>query len=378
MADAFAHNLQQRGDDGASCVVYRDGKVLLKLWGGHRDRDAVVPWQEDTLVNVFSAAKPVLAWAVLRLAEQGHMKLDEPVATYWPEFGCKGKETISTRMLLSHRAGLPALQAPIADESIYDWEEMTRLLALEVPAWEPDTAQGYHAFTFGWLLGEVIARVSGQTFAGFVDEHLRRAHGIDLCFGVSDADLPRVAHLEPYLRPADKAKRAQRRAQRTRGSASVRPRPQWQDDLFFKTFNNPPTLAYGSNSPSWRQAAIPGGNGHGSGESLARFYGLLLAGELLSPPMLALCSEELSAETDQVLGIPGRFSHGFMLPQLGGMFNPSAAVTGFGHTGAGGSIAFADTCHEIGFAYVTRHVAQGMLADSRASKLIHALYNCLQ
>ena len=378
VADVFAQNVLERGDDGAACTIYQSGRPVLSLWGGHADKACKEAWQQDTLVNVFSAAKPILAWAVLDLAARGKLDLDAPVAEYWPEFAGQGKQGISTRMLLGHRAGLPALEQPVADELIYDWQAMITELAAQSPTWEPGTAVGYHVFTFGWLLGEVVARVSGIPIAEFVEQRLRQGHNIDLCFGVADDDLPRVADVEPYLKAGEKQRRAEKRAQLATGVSGARRRPEWQDTTFFKAFHNPPTLAWGTNGLAWRQAVIPGGNGHASGGALARFYGLLVSGEdLLPASMLDHCRDELSSGKDRVLGLPARFSHGFMLSDPQGLFNLGIEAECFGHAGAGGSLGFADPQQELGFSYVTRHISKGMMGDRRANKLIAAAYGCL-
>jgi CubicO group peptidase (beta-lactamase class C family) len=378
VADVFAQNVLERGDDGAACTIYQSGKPVLSLWGGYSDKASDEAWQQDTLVNVFSAAKPILAWAVLDLVARGQLNLDTPVAEYWPEFAGQGKQAISTRMLLGHRAGLPALEQPVADELIYDWQAMIAALEVETPVWEPDTAVGYHVFTFGWLLGEVVTRVSGMPIADFVEQNLRQRHNIDVCFGVADEDLPRVADVEPYLKAGEKQRRALERARLATGARKEPRRPEWQDTTFFKAFHNPPTLGWGTNSLPWRQAVIPGGNGHASGAALARFYGLLVSGEdLLAAGMLHYCRDELSAGKDRVLGLPARFSHGFMLSDPQGLFNLGVDAECFGHAGAGGSLGFADPEQQLGFSYVTRHISKGMMGDRRAHKLITAAYSCL-
>ena len=377
VAEAFAYNVQQRGDDGAACAVYLDGEIVVNLHGGRADRNASRWWRKDTLVNVFSAAKPVVAWAVLRLAETGVLDLDMPVAHYWPEFGQAGKERVTVRMLLCHRSGLPALQSPAGDETIYNWSTMVRLLERESLAWEPGSAQGYHVFTFGWLLGELVRRATGIPIERYLHDHLQQAHAIDLRFGVSDREMQRVADIEPYLKPAEKERRAHERRLRGAGPKAPRAqaRPSWQDDLYFKAFHNPPTLGYGTNGNAWRQSVIPGGNGHATGEALARFYGLLVNGEeLLSADWVSRARQEASSGEDKVLGLKGRFGLGFMLSQSRGMFDPVPGVEVFGHAGAGGAVAFGDPQRGLGFSYVTRHITAGMLGDRRSQTLIAALY----
>ena len=159
---AFAENLDKRGELGAACSIVLDGKCVVDLWGGHADKARTRPWQRDTLVNVYSTTKGLTATCAHRLIDQGKLDPDEPVSKYWPEFAQAGKKDLPVRYILSHRAGLPGVTRPLKDEDIYNWDTMASALAGQEPFWQPGTKHGYHAITIGWLVGEVIRRISGK------------------------------------------------------------------------------------------------------------------------------------------------------------------------------------------------------------------------
>ena len=191
--DAFVENFSTRGEVGASVCIAVGGSVVVDLWGGWRDGDRRRPWEQDTLVNVFSVGKAVAALCVARLVGQGALSFDDPVARVWPEFGAQDKARITVRQLLSHQAGLAAVREPLPDEAVFDWDAMCAALAAQAPWWEPGTAHGYHVNTFGFLVGEVVRRTSGRSLGTMVRREITGPLAADFFIGVPRAELGRVA-----------------------------------------------------------------------------------------------------------------------------------------------------------------------------------------
>jgi CubicO group peptidase (beta-lactamase class C family) len=369
--DAFDDSLARGKELGASVSVVLDGVTVVNLWGGFADRGQKRPWSEDTLVNVFSTTKGVTSVLAHRLVDEGKLDVDAPAARLWPELDTAGKGAITTRMLLSHRAGLPALREPLPPEALFDWERMTSALAAEEPWWEPGSRHGYHPFTFGWLVGEVIRRASGKTVNAYLLETLAGPLGLDLRLGAPVADDARCAEL------------------RASGRADGDPPTLFErimaepTSMTAKAFTNPFSMvAPGSAvSRAWRDAELPAVNAHATALAIARLYGALARGgeldgvRVLSRERIDDAREERSRGLDAVLGVDTRFGSGFMLTQPGEAFGPNASA--FGHTGAGGSLGFADPEARIGFSYVMNRMGTAILVDARARTLIDALYAAL-
>src|SRR5580700_9440573 len=178
--EAFAANFETAGEIGASVAMYIDGKQVVDLWGGYADKARTKPWTRDTLVNIYSTTKGLAAMCAHRLVDQGKLDLDAPVAKYWPEFAQAGKDKLPVKYLLSHRAGLPAVRKILDGDALFNWTTMTTALAEQEPWWEPGTAHGYHAVTFGYLVGEVIRRITGKSPGTYLRDEL--AGPLDLDF----------------------------------------------------------------------------------------------------------------------------------------------------------------------------------------------------
>jgi len=357
----------ERRETGAAVAVTVGGRTVVDLWGGVADPEAGRHWGRHTLANVFSTSKGITALLAHRLVEQGRLDLEAPVARYWPEFAAKEKAGIRVHQLLSHRAGLAALREPLAAEDIYCWDRMSAALAAERPWWTPGERHGYHAFTFGWLVGELIRRVSGSSPGRFLREEVAGPLGLDLHIGIEAIHHERVARLTPLppARPGSDPMQLVSRILAAPGSVSAR------------AFTNPPNLlAPGEvNSTRWREAEIPAANAHATARALAALYAAAASGTLLSRESLARCSGETSAGPDEVLRIPTRFSLGFMLGRPGASFGPGART--FGHPGAGGSLGLADPDAGLGFGYVPNRMGAHVLVDPRAEALLQAVYGCL-
>ena len=374
---AFADNFVGAGEEGAALAVYRDGQCLLSLWAGEAAPGK--SWQETTRTNLFSASKALVAVSVLKLVAAGELDLDRPIADYWHAFGQAGKREISARQVLGHRSGVSALQQRVPDQSIFDWSEITQAVAKAEPWWAPGEAQGYSPFLFGWVLGELVRRVSESTsFSAFVARELAGPLGLSLGYGLGPQD-PAPAQMRPLKRPSGEAPSEGADSQSLGKIMKSDPR-----GVTNRAFTNPMSLMTASNSEAWRAAEIPAANAHGSARDLAVFYGALAQGgalggkRLLPESAVELCNRELTFEQDRVLGLPLRFGHGFMLSQDRTDCRFGYGRKGFGHPGAGGCLGFADPDYALGFGYVTNRTGQQLLIDPRAQRLIQTIYQCLE
>lgn len=366
--DTFAALFEDRQERGAALCVQVNGETVVDLWGGTSDKDGTEAWHSDTLVNLFSCTKTLTAVAALQLAAEGKLALDAPVAQYWPEFAVNGKASITVRQLLCHRAGLPALRELLPAEALYDWPVMTAALAAERPWFEPGTAQGYAAITYGWLLGEVIRRVDGRSPGRAIVDRVVAPLGLDFHIGLSDSEFHRVAHVARGKgNPGDAA--AQRLLQVTLREPEA---------LSTRAFTNPPSILTSTNKPEWRRMEQPAANGHGNARSLAGFYQGLLEGQLLDGEWLDELTREHSQGDDLTLLTPTRFGLGCMLDQptlANATFGMGPGA--FGHPGAGGSVGFADPHSGVAFGFVTNTLGPYILMDPRAQKLARAVAQCL-
>lgn len=369
--EVFAESFEHRLALGAAVAVTVDGRSVVDLWGGVANGDRTRPWEADTLVNVFSTTKGVTAIVAHRLVDEGLLDLDAPVARYWPEFAQADKGRIPVRALLDHRAGLPAVRAPLPNDALYDWGAMTSALAAEQPWWEPETRHGYHAVTYGWLVGEVIRRASGRTVGRYFREELARPLGLDAHIGLAPEHDARCAELRSGPRPEGPGPTLFDRIMSDPTSMTAR------------AFANPLSMLMPGSFASrrWRAAELPAVNGHATARAIARLYGALASGgtldgvRVLSPESIARASTERSHGVDAVLDVPTRFGLGFMLSQpalADASFGPNPRA--FGHPGAGGSVGFADPDARVGFAFTMNRMGASILLDPRASALIDAVY----
>ena len=362
---ALARNFRDHGEVGAAVAITIEGRLVVDLWAGWADRIRTRPWQRDTLVNVFSVGKAMAALSLLVLVERGQVDLDAPAARYWPEFAARGKSEVTVHMLLCHRAGLPAIRRSLPRFAMYDWELMTSALAAEEPWWEPGRTHGYHVNTFGFLIGEIVRRVSGESIGAFFRREVAAPLGADFHFGIGPEHDQRIAD---YLFGDEP--------------------PEMVDDdderkfLLRHVYLNPPGLSgFGTvNTRAWRAAEMPSTNGHASARAVARIYSALACGgavdgiRLLGMETIEHAIAEASAGPDLVLGRPSRFGLGFQLTQperpLG--TNPRS----FGHFGAGGSLGFADPDAQLAFAY-TMNQPGPRWQNPRNRGLIDAVYASL-
>jgi CubicO group peptidase (beta-lactamase class C family) len=316
---------------------------------------------------VFSTTKAMAALCAHLLADRGRLDLDAPVARSWPEFAQGGKQALPVRHVLSHQAGLAALREPLPTEALYDWERMTGALAAERPWWEPGSASGYHAMTFGYLVGELVRRADGRTLGRFFREEVAEPLGADFHIGLPASEDARVAELVP---PST--------AELAAAGAAAVPDPA---SLLGKVMGNPRLEPAEANTSAWRRAEIPAANGHGNARSVARVMAALARGgalgrvRLLREAALSRAIEEQCLGPDLVLPLAMRWGLGFMLSHPGLPLGPSPRC--FGHGGWGGSLGIADADARVSWAYVMNKMSPGTTGDTRAFALAQALYSAL-
>ncbi|MER5984023.1 serine hydrolase domain-containing protein [Streptomyces sp. NPDC001787] len=367
--EAFERNFTERGELGAAVTVLVDGAPVADLWGGWADAAGTRRWERDTLVNVWSTGKGPMALCAHLLADRGLLDLDAPVAVYWPEFAAAGKGSVLVRHLLSHRAGLAGLREPHTLAELYDWELTCARLAATEPWWEPGTRSGYHALTYGFLVGEVVRRISGLMPGEFLRREITGPLGIDFTFGLPEEDTDRVAEL------------VQSKPRRDEGSEHfARMRP-----VAIASLANPATGAAVAGTARWRSAEIPAANGHGTARAVASLYGIVAgrgstAGHrVLSGRAAERVREGQGSCRDLVLG-PG-FAHeteiglGLWLSGPNRSYGPNPAAVG--HDGAGGSCGLADPEAGVALGYVMNRMGTRIVDDPRKRALVEAVYAAL-
>lgn len=363
VADVFAENFASRGDVGAGVSVMAGGELVVDLYGGVADAEGT-PYSDTTLQMVASATKGAMALCVLRLVDEGKVDLDAPLASYWPEFGAAGKDRVTVRQALAHRAGVPYLDAGLTVDDIVAWDPAAEKLAAQAPAWEPGTDHGYHAITHAWLVGELIRRVTGSLPGDYLAAEVCEPLGLDLYVGLPASEHPRVA---PLMLPV----------------------PRETPDEFTARMVTPGTMAFRSffvgdgllgwlNLPELWSAQLPAGNGMGTARALARMYAATL-GEvdgirLVSSDLLADAVRPQSEGLDQVTGYETRYASGF---QLAFPFRPMSGPGAFGHYGLGGSVGFADRDRGFSFGYTVSQMGPATPADARSAALIDAVVACI-
>jgi CubicO group peptidase (beta-lactamase class C family) len=367
---AFEENFRDRGELGAAVTVLVDGVTVVDLWGGWADAARTRPWQRDTLVNVWSTTKGPVALCAHLLADRGLLDLDAPVAAYWPEFAAAGKEKVLVRHLLSHRAGLCGLREPHSAAQLYDWELTTERLAAMEPWWEPGTRSGYHALTYGHLVGEVVRRVSGLRPGAFLEREVTGPLGLDFTIGLPEKDSGRAAELVPPPAPPA-GERAGLRARLAPAALAA--------------LANPAVGAAEAGTPEWRAAEIPAANGHGTARAVAALYGVF-AGRgsydgrrFLSPQAAERVREGQGACRDLVIGagFEGETEAGLGLWLSGpnGSYGPNPRA--FGHDGFGGSCGLADPEAGVSIGYVMNRMGPRIADDPRKMALLDAVYRAL-
>ncbi|WP_433131430.1 serine hydrolase domain-containing protein [Micromonospora sp. CA-240977] len=365
VADVFRDNFATRGEVGAAVAVYVGGRKVVDLYGGIADTRTGRAWDARTPAVVFSCTKGILAICAYLLVQQGRLDLDAPVTRYWPEFGQHGKADIPVRWLLTHQAGLPALDRGLTLDEVLAWDPVIKVIEAQAPLWQPGTAHGYHSMTYGWLVGEVIRRVTGQPPGAFFHDTVAQPLGLRTWLGLPATERDTVAwdlapppEADPFVDPV-----AERGI--TMGGAFAFP----ADADGLVSFNDPAIQA----------AGIPGAGAVSTAESLARLYAACVS-DVGDGPLLSGASVDdavvVRARGQQRHGPPDtgqRWGSGFLLHSPPA--RPLLGERSFGHDGAGGNLAFADARHQVGFGYVINQM-RGM-GDERANRLTAAVHACL-
>ncbi len=335
--------------------------MIVDLWGGTADGQRR-PWERDTIADVFSVGKAMVALSLLVLIDRGMLEFEDAVARHWPEFASAGKDSVTLAQLMSHQAGVPGIRRRLSPGSVYDWDLMTSTLACEEPWWVPGSAHGYHVNTLGFLGGEVVRRVSDRDFASFFHTEVAGPLAADFHFGLTPSDQSRVAEFffpESGALPAD-----------------------GREEPLSLAYTNPPGVSgLGTvNSPAWRSAVHPSTNGHANARAIARVFELLASGgsvgavRLVAPNVLESATREMASGTDLVLGRSSRFGFGFQLTQPQRQLG--TGQSGFGHFGAGGSLGMADPDAGLAFGYAMNRFGHRW-QDPRNQALLAAVYSSI-
>lgn len=357
--DVLSTSLDNGGDVGASVAVFVDGHAVVDIWGGYADAERTRPWERDTITNVWSTTKTMTALSALILADRGEIDFHAPVARYWPEFKANGKENIEVRHLMGHTSGLSGWAEPMTTEDLYDWEKATSLLAAQAPWWEPGTASGYHAITQGYLVGEVVRRVTGQSLGTFFRTELAEPLGADFHIGLPASADARVSNVIPpppmnleALGPID------------------------HNSVAMRTFMNPVPSVEAVWTDGWRRAEIPAANGHGNARSVGLIQSVLACGgevdgrRFLSEAGCEAVFEEQSNGPDLVLSLPIRFGLGYGLPTPDMPIGSNARACYWG--GYGGSVIVVDLDRRMTIAYMMNRMESGVVGDVRGFGIIAA------
>lgn len=364
MREILAANLQSGADVGASAAVMLDGEMVVDLWGGFADEARTAPWQADTITNVWSSTKTMMALSALMLFDRGELDFDAPVAQYWPEFAANGKEGVLVRHLMSHTSGVSAWAQPVQVSDIYDWEKSTSMLAAQAPWWEPGTASGYHALNQGHLVGEVIRRITGMKLGEFFRTQVGEPLGVDFHIGLAPSEFGRVANvISPPPLPID--------------ISLLDP-----DMIVVKTFTGPAPDASEAWTSQWRQADIGAANGHGNARSVALAQSAISNGgvvngvRLLSQDAIDQIFRVQSDGPDHVLMMPVKFGIGFGLPNETVPHLPAGRKVCF-WGGWGGSAVVNDLDNRMTVTYMMNRMAEGLLGDDRGFSLIRAAFDAV-
>ncbi|AQZ65209.1 Esterase A [[Actinomadura] parvosata subsp. kistnae] len=371
--EAFQRNFDEGRELGASVTVYQRGRAVVDLWGGRAG--AGTAWERDTITLLASATKGLVAAAAMLLVDRGLLDLDTPIAAYWPEFAAGGKADIPLRWVLGHRSGVVTVDPPLTLLDLEGGTAVSEALAAAVPAWQPGRAHGYHCLTMGWLVGEVVQRVTGMSVQRFFAKEIAGPLGLDLHIGLPDARERRLADLVPPTAE-----------QLLQGRAN----PELADlnqaicdpaSLFHRsTFGSIALAGNPLAAASLPQAGIPSCGGAGNAAGLARMYAALVGDvdgiRLLRPETADRARTVEASGMDLVLRCRTSYGRGFMLPG-GPMWPGECSPTAFGHPGVTGVFAYADPDHELGFAYVPNRMTELITGgDDRVRRLVEATHRC--
>ncbi len=366
IVDCYENQFELGLDIGSSLAITYEGEMVVDIWAGTRDRAQSLPWEENTIVNVFSSTKNATSLAAYVLADRGQLDFFAPVAEYWPEFAQKGKENILVSHIMSHSSGLPGWDVPVAGEDLYDPDKVAALFETQEPWWEPGTALGYHAISVGNLMGEIIKRISGKTVGNFFRDEIAKPLDIDFHIGLEDKHHSRVAEIHQAVEanPEDLFELE-------------------EGSVMQKVMTNGIITAPDANTPEWRRAEIPAAGGHGNGRSIAESMALIAnkgtykEKRIFSEDLIRHALEEQIRGNDLVLVEPLRWGIGFGLPI------DNVSWMGYLEEGAcfwagwGGSMSIADTNKRVSFGYAPCLMEEGAIGAERSQNLVRELSNLI-
>ena len=368
LRDAYEKNFNEELDVGSSLGISLNGEIVVNLWGGYKDKDYKSHWEEDTIINVWSSTKNMASLCALLLFEKGLLDFDAPVTEYWPEFSENGKENILVKNIMSHSSGLSGWEEPIDYKDYYNWDKLCFLLAKQKPFWEPGTKVGYHSISVGYLIGEIVRRVSGKTIGKFFQDEIASPLSSDFHIGLDKENFDRVAEI---FMPGDPS----------------------TEDLFddmdesspaYKTMANGILRASVANEENWRKAEIPAAGGHGNGKSIAECMGLIANNGLsngvrvLSEKSLSKIFDEQIMDHDLVLDRLVRWGIGFGLPVKNdswmGYFNNDKTCY---WTGWGGSLSIADKQNRVALGYTPLRMEDDVFGEERTNNIVRSFVECI-
>lgn len=359
--DAFANNFSDDFEVGASVALVYKNEMVVDIWAGHTDMERTTPWESDTIINVWSTTKTMMFLSLLLLADRGELSLYDPVHKVWPEFKANGKGEVEVRHLMAHTAGLSGWTEKITAEDLYDHDKCATLLAAQAPWWTPGSQSGYHAISQGYLIGEVVKRVTGQSLGTFFRKELAEPLGADFHIGTSAEHDGRIALVIP-------------------AEAGLPPDLD-SDSIAMRTYLNPPMDARMAWTTEWRRCESPAANGHGNARSVAQVQSVLShRGEVngkrfLSEKTCELVFDEQARGTDMVLGVPMVFGMGYGLNSEHTPLSANANACFWG--GWGGSLCVNDLDANLTYTYVMNRMGNGTVGDVRGAMPLMAAFTCL-
>ena len=363
--EVFERNFAEHGDVGATFAATVEGEFVVDLWAGHADLARTRPWEEDTIVNVYSTTKTMSFLCGLLLADRGRLDFHAKVTDYWPEYGQNGKQSTEVRHFFSHAAGVPGFDPYLTSpEELYDWQGCIDNLAAQAPWWEPGSQSGYHAITQGFLIGELVRRIDGRTLGTYFREEIAEPLGADFHIGMAPEHFGRVAEMIPDTSPLD--------------PAFGEPDP---DSITGRVFAGAPADTNAVNTDAWRQAELPAAGGHGNARAVVRAQtpvangGSAFGVDLLSPEGCRVIQEEQTDGPDAVLMMPVKFGMGYAFPNEMMPMSPNERAMFWG--GAGGSTIVVDQDARVCLSYVMNQMKNALLGDQRGGSLGRAFYEAL-
>ncbi len=363
--EAFERNFTDHGDVGATFAATIEGEFVIDLWAGHADKARTRAWEEDTIVNVYSTTKTMSFLTAFVLADRGLLDFNAKVTDYWPEYGQNGKQDTEVRHFMSHSAGVPGFEPKFPGaEALYDWDGCIANLERQAPWWTPGTQSGYHAVTQGYLIGELVRRISGRSIGRFFREEIAEPLGADFHIGMDDAVFPRVAEMIPDDAPPPG------------GFGDMDP-----NSIPARVFASVAADTDAVNTPAWRRAEIPAAGGHGNARAVVRAQtplandGKAFGAEILSPAGCRYMREEQTSGPDAVLILPVRFGLGYAFPSDMMPMSPNEDAMFWG--GAGGSTIVVDQPARVCLSYVMNQMKAAIIGDQRGGGLGKTFYECL-